>query len=225
MSCPSHLVTYESNSTSESPDVLNAQSERHPNGLLLRVEVGEAVGRATRGRARLSAAIFALGAGCGGRGSGPIAATDDASIWPSTPSLPVEEDLPEAGTPRIPWDADSSDTDALTPEADVDATTDDASSDQASGPDAPVSHACGDRIRDPVLEECDHGPGSSSCVADCRVQEVAVVSLSSLELDAAAGSVRVTLGKACPVRDGDGESAVYPRSRHAPRSGTGKGAR
>lgn len=41
----------------------------------------------------------------------------------------------------------------------------------------PVSEYCGDAIRDPVLEECDDGPGGDvdSCTADCRARTVTVV--------------------------------------------------
>lgn len=42
-------------------------------------------------------------------------------------------------------------------------------------PDAapPVSKYCGDRIRDPVLEECDDGPGDEddACTSDCRARD------------------------------------------------------
>lgn len=47
--------------------------------------------------------------------------------------------------------------------------------DDASTPDAgeAVSMFCGDRIRDPVLEECDDGPGAALdvCASDCKVRE------------------------------------------------------
>lgn len=41
----------------------------------------------------------------------------------------------------------------------------------------PVSQYCGDAIRDPVLEECDDGPGTAddSCTEDCRIRSIRAV--------------------------------------------------
>jgi cysteine-rich repeat protein len=64
----------------------------------------------------------------------------------------------------------------------------------------PTSEYCGDAIRDPILEECDDGPGSQddSCTADCRVRSAAVVEADDAgEADAGAGeAVERTLGTA-----------------------------
>ncbi len=67
---------------------------------------------------------------------------------------------------------------------------------------------CGDAIRDPVLEECDDGPGdeADSCSADCRAHNVAVVPASPGGNDA---SLARTLGAgAHPLAGGNGGSLV-----------------
>jgi cysteine-rich repeat protein len=90
------------------------------------------------------------------------------------------------------------------------------------GPPAhPVSEYCGDAIRDPVLEECDDGPGADDdvCSDDCRVRSVALFPLEGEdELDAGASDQpERTLGTGPHVASGHehGFAAVYAQTEGA----------
>lgn len=76
-------------------------------------------------------------------------------------------------------------------------------------PSTPVSKYCGDAIRDPVLEECDDGPGTAddTCSPDCRVRSAPL-----LGADAGADSgTTQTLGDGVHVAAGfaNGFGVVY----------------
>jgi hypothetical protein len=83
----------------------------------------------------------------------PDAATSDGETQPDAPPSP---DSPaESGDGAVDAGAD---------------TLSDASPDDAADAPHPVSQFCGDRIRNPVTEECDDGTSPGSCTADCRVR-------------------------------------------------------
>jgi len=100
---------------------------------------------------------------------GPVDAAEDSG----ESSVQPDSDAEDAGT-----DSTIS-PEASTPDADTDAQPDVY---EERGTDA-VSQFCGDRLRDPVLEECDDGPGDEddSCTSDCRVRGIGLVPASSGE--------------------------------------------
>ena len=77
-----------------------------------------------------------------------------------------------------------------------------------AGADA-VSMVCGDALRDPVLEECDDGPGSSedACTDQCRAHDYLVVAASSIDAGPKQGSRSLGLGRH-PAAGGAAGSAL-----------------
>jgi cysteine-rich repeat protein len=110
---------------------------------------------------------------CADDGS-PAAATN-----PETDARSGGDVLLPLDTPSQPTDASDAETTSHTVSdgdgGDVRPGSIDSSDEMDALIDAPrTSKYCGDRIRDPLLEECDDGPGAldDSCNADCRVRVI-----------------------------------------------------
>lgn len=84
-----------------------------------------------------------------------------------------------------------------------------------AGADAQVSVRCGDSIRDPMLEECDDGPGDGhdACTATCRVHNYFVVEPLSSDAGARDGSRSLGFGRHPAASDSDGSIVTFVEER------------
>ena len=138
-----------------------------------------------------------------------VACDAHVAAVPSRDAAPGPDGTVRAGPPPIAGNSSGeADAGGITDDLDVDAHMEsgdaavvDAASDASkSDSGLPASRLCGDAIRDPVLEECDDGPGDAedSCSETCRARTFGVLPADD---DASEPSPRL-LGNAPHVADG-----------------------